>query len=432
MFRSRQSGGATPFARRVPVARSAEYHDLRMVRQAGNPGLWRWAAGTLLIAVLVATLRPGNLATESWIHRCLICGPFGVADAVRNVLLFVPLGFVLPRVLGSYRRALLAMVALTVCIEAGQIIIPGRDSSPVDVLFNSLGGALGAGVFATLGAWLPYRPRPRYGLLFVYVALLLGAVAVFGQGAKPTFPEGTLIGQWAPVRLEYVPFSGLIHSADIEGAPVPAWAIPNGRRTFSQFLDGRPLNVRFTRGTFDRGIQLLVRVVMPSQTELLMIGIKGDGVVVRPRTHFTRWRVFEPITEIPDVLASTATGDDVEVAVFRNNDRYCASVGSRTECVPAVTPGRLWTVGVNVGRWPPSALVLGVATLLILAGWPLGWWGGALAGAFSGLAVGGGWAAIASQSALGWASWEAGALLVGVAIGVGLRKTRQNQSIELP
>lgn len=415
------------------MARSAEYHGVQMVRQANNVGPWRWAAGAVLIAVLLATLRPGSLAVESWIRECLICGPFGVADVVRNVLLFVPLGFVLPRALGSYWRAFLAMVLLTVCIEAGQIMIPGRDSSPVDVVFNSLGGALGITAFATAGTWLPRSHSPRLGLVGGYVTLLLGSAAVLSLGAGPAFPEGTLIGQWAPVRLEYVPFSGLIHSADIEEAPVPAWAIPNGRSTFARFLEGGRLNVRFTRGTFDRGTQLLLRVVMPSQTELLMVGIKGDGVVVRPRTGFARWRVFEPTTVIPGVLAAAPPGGHVALSVFRDDDQYCAAVHEGApSCAPAVTTGRLWTLVVNAGRWCPSALAFAVAVVLILAGLPLGWWGGLVVGGIGAAVVGAGWAGIAAQSALGWASWEAGFLLAGMAAGVGLRHTWQNRLSDRP
>ncbi len=64
------------------------------------------------------------------------------ADAVVNVILYALLGAVLALVGWRWRRALLAGALLSAVIELAQSVIPGRDASIFDVLFNAVGIAL--------------------------------------------------------------------------------------------------------------------------------------------------------------------------------------------------------------------------------------------------------------------------------------------------
>src|SRR6478672_4733448 len=96
-----------------------------------------------LLAICLATLWPQPPAPVDS-HFCVICGSFGTVDALLNVLLFVPLGIGLSLLEWSERRAVLAMCALSIAIEAAQFfVIPGRDSTLGDVLTNTFGGAMG-------------------------------------------------------------------------------------------------------------------------------------------------------------------------------------------------------------------------------------------------------------------------------------------------
>ena len=78
-----------------------------------------------------------------------------------NVAVFLPLGFGLAglmRGLGraaAFTRAVLAGLALSVAIEVVQLAIPNRATDVDDVLLNTVGAALGAGLFT----WLLRRPR---------------------------------------------------------------------------------------------------------------------------------------------------------------------------------------------------------------------------------------------------------------------------------
>jgi len=73
-----------------------------------------------------------------------------VSDVLGNILLFLPLGFVCAGALGGGRTAVrrLAAVgglglALSISIEAIQLLIPGRATDVDDVIFNALGAVVG-------------------------------------------------------------------------------------------------------------------------------------------------------------------------------------------------------------------------------------------------------------------------------------------------
>lgn len=62
---------------------------------------------------------------------------------IGNVLLFIPFG-VLMRARGVTRwRTVVLGLALSVCIEATQLLVPGRTTSVDDVFLNTVGALLG-------------------------------------------------------------------------------------------------------------------------------------------------------------------------------------------------------------------------------------------------------------------------------------------------
>ena len=81
-------------------------------------------------------------------------------ERAANVLLFVPAGlllcYVLPRT--SRRLVWLICVAVSVGVEAAQFPLAERDATPVDVVTNATGAALGVAGHALL-TWL-FAARP--------------------------------------------------------------------------------------------------------------------------------------------------------------------------------------------------------------------------------------------------------------------------------
>jgi glycopeptide antibiotics resistance protein len=90
-----------------------------------------------------------------------------IAEVLGNVLMFVPLGCLLPLVvrwLNSWRRVLLVAGATSVAIELYQLRMPGiRRADVNDVLANALGAVLGWLALALVGRWLARagKPTPR-------------------------------------------------------------------------------------------------------------------------------------------------------------------------------------------------------------------------------------------------------------------------------
>jgi VanZ family protein len=120
-------------------------------------------AGYLLVLAAI-TLRSSPQAALSWatdaVHRHTELDSVTRADVERaaNVLLFIPAGLLLSHLLPRTSRWLiwLLCVAASVGVEAAQLLLPGRQSSPVDVATNSTGAAIGV----LLHAVLPSRHRP--------------------------------------------------------------------------------------------------------------------------------------------------------------------------------------------------------------------------------------------------------------------------------
>lgn len=76
--------------------------------------------------------------------------PYGDAEIILNTLLFVPLGAALALLLHrrAWPLAVIAACAVAIAVECAQGSIPGRVPDLDDVLWNSLGGAIGALVVA--------------------------------------------------------------------------------------------------------------------------------------------------------------------------------------------------------------------------------------------------------------------------------------------
>lgn len=76
--------------------------------------------------------------TLDWITYALV-------EFTANIVLFLPIGILFVLLLGWRRWWLAALlgIALTVSIEAAQLILPGRVTDPRDVVSNSVGAIIG-------------------------------------------------------------------------------------------------------------------------------------------------------------------------------------------------------------------------------------------------------------------------------------------------
>ncbi|HEU5025200.1 MAG TPA: VanZ family protein [Spirillospora sp.] len=118
-----------------------------------------------LLAILAVTLSGGggtgvNLIPGAGIRAELDNAnrDLGLLNLAGNVLMFVPVGFLIPLATRSgFRRALAACVVISVAVELFQLTL-ARSFDVDDVFLNAFGGALGAAV-AVAGAILWRRAR---------------------------------------------------------------------------------------------------------------------------------------------------------------------------------------------------------------------------------------------------------------------------------
>ncbi|TFG61922.1 MAG: VanZ family protein, partial [Gemmatimonadales bacterium] len=95
------------------------------------------------LGILLLTLTPISNPAEALSTFCILCGSYGTADFLLNVLMFAPPGYLICRVINYRSRALLVVVTATVAIELAQVLIPGRFPTLGDVVANIIGGSLG-------------------------------------------------------------------------------------------------------------------------------------------------------------------------------------------------------------------------------------------------------------------------------------------------
>lgn len=116
---------------------------------------------TIFIGGLVLNFSPGyhllNLTPFAWIWEPYEMGPAHMIEQlVMNVLMLVPLGFLLPAVwpgLRGWWKTGLCVLLLIVGIETLQYFI-GRSCDVDDVIMNTIGGLIGWGLFAGLNRLL--------------------------------------------------------------------------------------------------------------------------------------------------------------------------------------------------------------------------------------------------------------------------------------
>jgi VanZ family protein len=132
----------------------------------------------IVLLILLLTWNPFTVALPEHFSLSLRIGP---RDAIRNVLLFLPVGFLYCLTQGSQRGAILLGLAISAGAELGQLFMPARTSSPVDLVTNTLGAGMGAALYHLLAARIAMSPRlvgrlalevPLMGLLYLLVPLL--------------------------------------------------------------------------------------------------------------------------------------------------------------------------------------------------------------------------------------------------------------------
>ena len=174
------------------------------------------AAFALLGLVLFLTLFPEPPSEGSKAGGCFWCGHYALADAILNLLLFLPIGFLLGlRHKGSHVRTWAGLTALAVLIEVAQLFIPGRFATLSDILMNSAGAAIGIGLANQWRRGPVLRGRVTGGMTIV--AGIVAACVTLGSTLllSPSLPESGWFGQWTPDLGHYEQYDGEVLDARV-------------------------------------------------------------------------------------------------------------------------------------------------------------------------------------------------------------------------
>lgn len=329
------------------------------------------AAAALAIAAL--TLFPVGDAPRRPMELCLFCGERGLADAILNVFLFVPLGAALALGAASAGRAALLGAAFSAGIELCQHVVPGRDPSPADIVFNTLGTALGFVVLRSAPGWLHPPPRRAAGLLAAAVALPLAVVLAGGWLLAPALPRSVYYGQWT-ADLGYLEwYRGRVAAAWVGDVPVPSWRMEReSPRLRALLLEGAPIRVAGTAGPPPPSLAPVFSIYDDRQREVVLAGIDGEDAVFRFRTRSTALRMDQPDLRVPGAFRGVRPGDRLRLAVARRGRGYCVEGNTAAACSLGFTVADTWSVLVFPSSLPAAGRrmvgLLWMAGLFFFAG----------------------------------------------------------------
>ena len=248
-----------------------------------------WFLILWLAVILGVTLVPLEATDGPPPILCVLCGDGALADGVLNAALFLPLGVGLSVARWRPWRTIALGALLSCGVETAQLVIPGRDPSLSDVLFNTIGTALGIAVARSTS--MGWRPGPR-------VADILGAVGALGAASiivltgvliRPSFPEDTYYGGWTPRvgHLEW--YGGRVLQASLDGLEIPPGVLANSPQVRQQLLADAATHVLARAGPRPLGLAPLFTIVDQHQREILLLGVDEDDIVYRYRTRAIAW-----------------------------------------------------------------------------------------------------------------------------------------------
>ncbi|UCC25134.1 MAG: VanZ family protein [Gemmatimonadales bacterium] len=341
--------------------------------RAGDPGRGlRWfLAGIWLGAVAVITLSPGPPPrpwTEEIPTLCLFCGGRGAADAILNVVLFLPLGVLL----GHWRgvaAAVLGGALASGAIETTQFFLPGRNPAMGDIVWNATGAAVGALAGMGLRRWL-WKEPPRVAKVLA-VALPALYLGLAGWMAHPAGTESRYYGQWTADLGFMDHYRGELLAAEIDGVPVPSGPyglddpVPDVEREFR-------LEATVVKGPAPRRIAPVVSVYDGTQQEILVLGAQGDDLIWRLRDRAKALGFDFREVRVPGALGSVSVGDTVEIRASRVGGSLCLGVAETSWCDLGFAPSRTWSYLMNLEGASPAFRALldtaWMATLFFLVG----------------------------------------------------------------
>jgi len=325
--------------------------------------------------VLVATLTPGGWSVPP--SLCVLCGSQSVADAVANMVLFLPLGAALVASGVSLPRALLLGALLSASVEVAQAtIVSGRDASLGDLVFDAAGTLLGGGLAVTAPRWLVPTRRAAHAFAAGASAAVLGVIALTGVFTRLALPETTWYGQWTPQFSDQEPYRGHVLGARIGRDTLPSHRLRNGSAVRRDVLDGQRLVVKAVSSPPTHDLSTLFSIYDIGPHRMLLLGVRGADIELFVRRRATPLWLVDPPLRVASALSGVTGGDTIVVTVRRTGATWCVGVEPRVHCGLGYTAGDGWRMLVDsmaMSHWLPWLDAVWLAGLMAV---PCFWYTG--------------------------------------------------------
>jgi len=337
----------------------------------------------MVVAIGVATLTPSD-QLNPWPWYCLWCDDQALADAVVNVVMFVPLGMSLRAAGVRSGVAIIASAALSTTVEIMQgTVIAGRDPSLRDAMTNTFGAAIGV-LLAAQWRHLAFPSRRAAAWLAAAAAVVwLSTLVVSGAAMRPCTPPAPYDAEWSPVVPHESPFQGRVIGATLYGDSLRDGPLRNDIRDRMQ--TGRIALTTRVIPDSDRFNSATMLAVVGFQRIALSIAHSRRTVVVTLPQCFWRLRLRPTLYALSRGLGVAFKGDVPEpglVELEATPERVDVAVegpdGQRQATSLRITPFLGWSLvrpfdaRVRDGtRWITA---LWIAGFLV----PFGYWCGRL------------------------------------------------------
>lgn len=303
--------------------------------------------------MLCVTLAPSsNELTSSGF--CVFCGERGLADAILNIGLFLPLGWILRRAGSSPLVPLALGVLFSGMIELIQVATPGRDATVGDILFNGAGGALGALSWPALCALVAPSETGARRAAAMWAAALASSFVALAVLLWPGMPSDL---------------------ADVVQRP-PA---PEGGRFEGRILDHRfiaesgRLEIDFVAARTRQAFRPLLSIV-GTDGSVMSIGPAYDRLILRVPRPVDRLRLTRTDLELRGAFEGRHEGDTLGVAMEPRGDGVCLEITGRRRCGLGYTVGSGWALLAPTG-WFDTSGDRRIDALWMLALFvPFGYW----------------------------------------------------------
>ncbi len=315
----------------------------------------RWALaafGLYGVVLLLLVLWPAPQRPDEPVHALRFAEGAWLADGLRNVVLFAPMGLGLRLAGVPLGRIGWVGLAVSLAIEAAQLFVPGRFTSPLDLATNAAGAALG-GALPGLGAALRRETVDRPDRLAVGAGLAsVAALVATSLLAAPKLPGVDAYGGWTPDYGVLERYRGEVMAARVGDVPIPpAGPTRQSAALRRGLLDQAEVGVAMRAGPAPASLSQIVSVVDGMGNELVLVGADGPDLIFSVAAWAESAGLHRDWTRFRGALQGVAPGDELELAIRPDGASVALWIDGRLVGRERRSLARGWTVFV----WPQLA-----------------------------------------------------------------------------